>query len=170
MKIRNIAALNREDGFTFVELIVILVIISIMTFSIAINFNDSNSGIKCEFVIKKIAADVRYARQMALAKGTGTRVYIDASNNQYYLKWSNGNYIQNPETGADFIIQLGDGGFQSIEITGTEFLNGRLDFSTQGNPSNSGANFSGELNLVTLNSKKALRVVANTGFLKIADI
>ncbi len=121
-------------------------------------------------MIKKIATDVRYAQQLAMSKGRGTRVYINQTNNRYYLKWNDDTYIPNPIGGGNFIVQLGQGDFNSVAITATAFSGGRLDFNTAGSPLNQGASFSGILNLVTLNNAKKIVVTANTGLLKIQDL
>ncbi|MFQ5863942.1 MAG: GspH/FimT family pseudopilin [bacterium] len=166
---RHFRISNNQNGFTLIELIVLITIIGILSFIAVAKLGDSNSKLQYKTVIQKIAADVRYAQQLAISEGKGTRVYIDQTNNRYYLKWSDGTYIQNLVGGGDFIVQLGVGDFSAVQITGTEFVNGRLDFSTSGVPSNAGAAFTGELNLVTLNNDKKLQITANTGFLKIED-
>lgn len=160
---------NSPNGFTLLELIIVVTIIGILSYVAVVNLSNSNSRLQYETIIHKIASDVRFAHQLAMSQGMGTRVYIDQANNRYYLKWADGTFIQNPVGGGDFIIQLGVGDFNGVEITGTEFVNGRLDFSTSGLPSNAGSAFSGELNLVTLNNAKKLKVTANTGLLKIED-
>ncbi|MFQ5753861.1 MAG: prepilin-type N-terminal cleavage/methylation domain-containing protein [bacterium] len=167
---RQLRKVNNQKGFTLIELIVIITIIGILSYIAVANFSDSNSQVQYGTLIRKIATDVRFAQQLALTEGRSTHVYIDQANNRYYLKWDDGTYIQNPVGGGDFIVQLGVGEFSAVQITGTEFVNGRLDFSTSGIPLNAGSVFSGELYLVTLNNAKRLQVTANTGFLKIEDL
>jgi len=161
---------NRANGFTLVELIIIVIIIGILSFFAVAKLGDSNAKLQYETVIQKMATDIRYARQLAISEGREARVYVDVSNNCYYLKWSDGTYIENPIGGDNFIIQLGSGDFSSIQITGTELDYGRLDFNAAGRPLNAGANFAGELTVVTLNNAKRLKITANTGFLKIETL
>lgn len=168
MNITDITKKN-QNGFTLTEVIVIVVIVGVLAYFAIANFGDSHSRLQNESVLKKIISDVRYARELALTEGEETRVYFDQTNNRYYLKWDNGNYIQNPVGGGDFIVQLGEGEFSQVNITSSAFSAGWLDFDTRGTPSNAGVPFSDELNLVSLYNSKSITITANTGFLKIEN-
>ena len=168
MNITDITKKN-QNGFTLIEVIVIVVIVGVLAYFAVANFGDSHSRLQNESVLKKIISDVRYARELALTEGEETRVYFDQTNNRYYLKWDNGNYIQNPVGGGDFIVQLGEGEFSQVNITSSAFSAGWLDFDTRGTPSNAGVPFSDELNLVSLYNSKSITITANTGFLKIEN-
>ena len=134
------------------------------------NFGDAYERLQIDAILLKIASDVRYARDLALTEGRGSRVYIDVSNNKYYLKWDDESYMQNPIGGGNFVIQLGQGNFSKVQITGTDFSNGgQLDFGTSGAPKNAGASFQGELKLVSINDAKQVIITANTGFVRIED-
>lgn len=170
MNRKHFSIISEQTGFTFLELVIIIVIVGILSYLAVANFTDSHTRLQYQTLAQKIATDVRYARDLAFSEGEGTQVHIDQANNRYYLKWSDGTYIQNPVGGDNFIIQLGEGDFSDVQITGTSFSGGRLDFDTSGAPLNSGATFSGELTLVELNGAKRIVVVANTGLLKIEDI
>ena len=159
-----------QSGFNLVELIVVVVIVGVLSIYAAAKFEVSTSRLQPNTVIKKIAADLRLAQQLALTEGQGTSVYIDQSNNRYYLKWADGNYVEKLVGGGDFIVQLGTGDFHSVYITESQLVNGRLDFQTNGRPLNGGLTFSGQLNIVTLNNAPKLLIAANTGFLSIDDL
>lgn len=161
---------GNESGFSLVEVVVILSIVGILTIAAVALLNNSNPKFQYETMMRKMASDVRFAQELALSSGTGTSVYIDQTNNRYYLQWNGGAYIQKPVGGEDFIVQLGSHEFADVQITATAFTNGKLDFSTSGVPLNSGAPFSGELNLVTLNNALSLRITANTGLLRIEEL
>lgn len=170
LKKNSIIMINDYNGFTLVELIVVIAVVGVLSYFAVASFTDSHGKLQYESLAQKVAADVRYARDLALSEGKGTRVFIDQGNNRYYLQWNDGTYIEKPIGGGNFIIQLGTGEFKGIQITGTGFSGGRLDFDTSGSPRNAGADFTGSLNLITLNNKKKIVVTANTGFLKIADL
>ncbi|MFQ5706881.1 MAG: Tfp pilus assembly protein FimT/FimU [bacterium] len=161
--------LQRENGFTFIEIIAVVVLIGILAYVAVARLNDSHKRLQLETVVRKITSDTRFAQQLALTQRTGTRIYIDQTNNRYYLKWESGAYIENPVGGSDFIIQFGQGKFRDVTITGTAFTGGRLDFDSVGSPLNAGAAFSGTLTLVTFNNSKRIRITANTGLLSIED-
>ncbi len=160
---------DNQNGFTLMEVIVIVVIVGVLAYFAVANFGDSHSKLQYQSVLKKIVSDVRYARELALTEGEGTRVYFDQSNNKYYLKWENGNYIQNPVGGGNFIIQLGVGEFSQVSITGSGFSPGWLDFDTKGVPSKAGVPFSDDQLLVSVNNAKSITITANTGFLQIEN-
>lgn len=161
--------LKNQNGFSLLEVIVVVVIVGVLAYFAVANFGDSHSRLQYESVLKKIVSDVRYARELALTEGEKTRVYFDQTNNRYYLKWDNGNYIQNPGGGGDFIVQLGEGEFSQVNITSSAFSAGWLDFDTKGAPSNAGVPFSDNQNLVSLNNAKSITITANTGFLQIEN-
>ena len=168
---KRCAAFKNQNGFTLIEMVVVIMIVGIMSYAVVANFSDTHENLQINAVILKMAQDVRYARDLALTEGKGSRVYIDLSNNQYYLKWDDDSYMQNPLGGGDFVVQLGrPGEFGSVQITNTAFSNGgQLDFLTSGAPRNAGSPFSGELTLVTINYEKKIVITANTGFVRIED-
>ena len=158
---------QNSSGFTLIELVVVIVIVGILSYVGIAKFTDNQGTIQSASLIKKIAADVRYARELALSSTLGTYVYVDIANNKYYLKWANGAYVQKPIGSDDFIVQLGQDEFSSVHITGTAFSGGRLDFTTHGLPLNSGNSFNGTLNLITLSGGEKVDIVANTGMIKV---
>jgi type II secretion system protein H len=162
--------MENSSGFTLVEIIVVVVITGILSFIALASLSNHQTTFEYESIIKRIATDVRFAQQLAISEGRSARVYIDITNNRYYLKWDDGAYVKQPLGNADFIVQLGEGEFSSTNITSTAFTSGRLDFTTTGRPLNAGAEFAGELNLVTINNAKRIVINANTGFLRIEDL
>ena len=161
--------LRSDSGFTFVELIAVVTIVGILSYVAAAHVVGSEDDLQYESMLHKIAADVRYAKLLALSDGQGTRVHIDLSENRYYLKWDDGNYVKKPLGAEDFIVQLGTGYFNDVQITATSFTGGRLDFDTRGSALNGGTPFVGMLDLITLNNQKKIRI-NSLGFLQIKDL
>lgn len=147
-----------------------VVIVGVLSFIAFASLSNRHTQLEYETVAKRIATDVRFAQQLAMSEGQGTRVYIDVVNNRYYLKWDDGTYVKQPIGNADFIIQFGEGIFSDVSISSTAFSSGRLDFTTTGKPLNAGAAFSGSLTLVTINNAKKIVINANTGFLRIENL
>ncbi|MFQ5754110.1 MAG: Tfp pilus assembly protein FimT/FimU [bacterium] len=98
---------KKQTGFTLIEVIVIMVILGILSYVVVANMESTHTKLQYESITKKILSDVRYARELALTQGKGSRVHIDVLNNRYYLKWEDGSYIQNPIGGGNFVVQLG---------------------------------------------------------------
>ena len=167
---KRCATFKNQNGFTLIEMTVVIIIVAILSYAVVANFTDSHESLQLNAITLKLASDVRYARDLALTEGMGSRVYIDLSNNQYSLKWDDDSYMLNPMGGGDFVVQLGTPGeFGAVQITATAFSGGRLDFGTSGSPKNAGSSFSGELDLVTINNEKKVVITANTGFVRIED-
>ena len=167
---KRCATFKNQNGFTLIEMIVVIIIVGILSYAVVANFTDSHESLQLNAITLKLASDVRYARDLALTEGRGTRVYIDLTNNQYYLKWDDESYMVNPLGGGDFVVHLGiPGEFGAVQITSTAFTGGRLDFGTSGAPKNAGNSFSGELLLVSINNEKKIVITANTGFVRIED-
>ncbi len=167
---KPISKTKSQQGFALIELIVVIVIAGLVSTYFIANYESSFHTVQFETMVQKIAADVRYARDIAMSHGQSVYVHIEPSNNKYFLKWADGNYVKNPYGGENFIIQLGAGEFSNVSLTGTAFSGGRLDFDTFGKPFNAGNDFTGTLSLVSVNSQKQILVSANTGFLQIEEL
>ncbi len=168
---KRCAAFKNQNGFTLIEVVVVIVIVGILSYAVVANWSDTHENLQINAIILKMASDVRYARDLALTEGMGSRVYIDVSNNLYYLKWDDDSYMVNPLGGGDFVVHLGiPGEFGAVQITSTAFTGGRLDFGTSGSPRNAGNSFSGELILVSINNEKKIVITANTGYVRIENL
>jgi len=154
---------KREEGFTFIELIVVVVIIGVLSYAAYVNFSNSHENVQVQTAARRLVSDVRYAQELAMTTGNEARVYVDASGNRYSLKWATGSYVQKPVGGGDFIVEFGEGDFPDVTITSTEFTNGRLDYLSTGAPRNFGSTFNGTKVLAVLNNTTSVVITANTG-------
>lgn len=161
---------SNDNGMTLIELIVVVVITGILSYVAVAKFSGKHEEFQYEALVRKMTADIRYAQQLAITERTGTRVYVDQSNNRYYLKWEDGSYLTDPVSGGNLIVQLGEGNFNDVQITGTEFSSGRLDFSSSGVPMNAGTPFSNTLMLVTMNNTKRIRITPHSGLLIVENL
>lgn len=159
-----------QAGYSLIELTVIIAIVGILAFVAVANFDSPHKIIQREAMIRKLADDIRYARDMALAHSRGTRVYLDARSNCYYLKWEDDEYLSNPVGGGNFIVNLGRNQFPNVKIASSAFGGGRIDFSAEGLPQNNGEDFDVAMNAVTLNGGEKITIWPNTGHIAIEGL
>ena len=152
-----------EKGVTFLELVILIVVIGILSYLGMANLSNSNDSIKESSLAKKILADVRYAQEMAMSHGQLVQFIVETGQNRYSLKWADNSYVQTPMAEKDFIVDVDDSYFVGVSISSTGFSSGTLQFDSQGAPLNNGSTLSVETTLLQLNGSATLRVVPGTG-------
>ncbi len=155
--------LSDERGVTFLELIILIVVIGILSYLGMANLSNSNESIKESSLAKKVLADVRYAQEMAMSHGQLVKFIVETGQNRYSLKWADNSYLQTPMAEEDFIVDVDDGYFVGVSISSTGFTNGTLKFDAQGTPLNDLATLGVETTLMQLNGSTTLRVIPGTG-------
>lgn len=149
-----------------IELVLLIVILGILS-SLAYNRMTEEASLRLSVAVRKLITDVRYAQQLAMTQGKRTRFYIDLTNNRYYLKWNDGTYVEDPLGGGDFIVNLGEGEFQKVEITATDFTQGYLEFDLWGSPYASGSLLNSQKVVAILNEGVSIQITPYTGKLVI---
>lgn len=86
---------GRRRGFTIVELLIVVVILSIVALT-AIPMMSSAASIQIRSAANIIAADIEYARSMAISRGQNHKVVFDKDTDSYKLVDLNGVTIQHP--------------------------------------------------------------------------
>jgi len=159
--------LSRQSGFTLIETVITITILGILSIVVVSNFESSSAELQKDASIRKIASDLRYARDMAMTSGTGVSFVVDQANNSYSILWDGGAYMKNPVTGSNFVVELGKREFSAVSITATGFSGGILNFSPSGLPTDNGSGFAGQRTLLTINNKSTISVVGGTGLVRV---
>lgn len=93
---------GRETGFTMVELIVIIVLISLLAFMAASRF--PGGGMDVSSQAEQLAADIRYAQTLSMTRGDRYRINLTAAG--YQVTDSAGNPEVHPGTGSTSAVAL----------------------------------------------------------------
>jgi prepilin-type N-terminal cleavage/methylation domain-containing protein len=155
---------RRGFGFTVVELLIVVVILSIVALT-AIPMMSSAASIQIRSAANMIAADVEYARSMAISRGQNYRVVFDKNADSYQIVDLNGNVIQHPvKKGFTYVIDFrNDSRLSRVDITNASF-NGlqTVEFDCLGSPVNGGT-----VNLQAGAVTSTISVEPVTGFVSI---
>ena len=100
------SSLFTQRGFTLLELIIVVSILSIFAALALPTFNNAFSDYKIESAAKRIASDMRYARSYAITTADTINVVFDIGNEKYEIKDSTTQKIKHPFLKKDFIITM----------------------------------------------------------------
>ncbi|MHC4742903.1 MAG: pilus assembly FimT family protein, partial [Planctomycetota bacterium] len=124
-------------GFTIVEVLIVVVILAIAALT-AIPMLSSAGSVEVRSVANMIAADLEYAKSLAIAKGQSYRVVFDTISESYRITDQSGTTISHPvKKGFDYVIDLGSEGLERVDITGADFAGAQqVEFDYLGSPDN----------------------------------
>lgn len=158
--------IKNKDGFTVIELIILLLIIGIISIVVINDFVPSLSATRLEAGRWKLKSDIIYAQSLAAAQQISHGVIFDTALNRYSVYRQNiTNIVNEPSTKQPFTVSFAsDPDFKGVSITGTNFGD-RLEFDSYGTPSDGSANLSSNAT-VTLGSgpySGVVTIIKNTG-------
>lgn len=128
----------RRDGFTLIELVVVLVLMAALSLLTVISFS-SYKGVKVEAAAQKIAMDIKYVRYLALSTSKWYGISFEADPiNTYTVYETDGSIdtaIEDPaHPGRDFLVDLNEY-YEGVLITGANFGGGtKVEFHPLGTP------------------------------------
>lgn len=96
---------KQNNGFTLVELIVVVLILSIAAL-VAIPVFSSAADIQVRSAANRIAADLDYARGLAITRQKNYAVVFDAGSECYDIREAGGDVITNPLDNTNFVVDL----------------------------------------------------------------
>jgi MSHA pilin protein MshC len=95
----------RDDGFTLVELLVIILLLGILASTAIPRFLDKGA-IDVSVTAEQLANDIRYTQSLAMTSGQRNRINLTATT--YQITTSSGGLLTHPATGSTAAISLGN--------------------------------------------------------------
>lgn len=128
-----------QPGFTLVEIIIVVVILSIAAMT-AIPLMSSASSVQIRSAANLIAADLEYAKSMAISRGQNYYVRFNESANSYQIEDQDNNVIQHPvKKGFNYVMNFtNDKRVGKVDITNVSFPSDIVRFDCLGSPDNGG--------------------------------
>jgi len=129
-----------SGGFTMVEIVIVVVIIAIAALA-AVPMMSSASSLQIRSAANMIAADLEYAKSMAISRGERYSVVFDENTESYRIEDQSGAVIQHPvKKGFDYVIDFqNDTRLNKVDIININFnTTSRVQFDCLGSPDNGG--------------------------------
>mgnify|MGYP001073980625 CR=1 FL=1 len=164
---------RNPKGFTLVEVLIVIVILAIAA-AVVVPMASSAGGTQIRAATNMLAADLEYAKSMAISTGQKHWVVFDKTAETYQIEDVNG-VIPHPlrESTAKYIVDFrNDGRLDRVDIVDVDFdLTSRVGFDYLGSPFNgsNGALDSGVVKLQAGGVAKKVNVEPVTGFISITS-
>jgi len=156
---------GKGHGFTIVELLIVVVILSIVALT-AIPMMSSAASIQIRSAANMIAADLEYARSMAISRGQNHSVVFDKNTDSYKIVDQGGTVIQHPvKKGFTYVVDFRtESRLSRVDITNAVFNGDQIVvFDCLGSPDSGGA-----VNLQAGGISTTITVEPVTGFVSIS--
>ncbi|MBN2182415.1 MAG: GspH/FimT family protein [Sedimentisphaerales bacterium] len=154
------------DGFTLIEVIIVIVILAIAAMT-AIPMMSSGASMQIRSASNMIAADLEYAKSMAISRGQSYSVVFDESAESYRIKDQAGTVIPHPvKKGFDYIVDFqNDNRLNKVDIANVNFNSAdSVVFDCLGSPDNGGT-----VNLNANGATATITVEPVTGYISISN-
>ena len=129
--------MKRSDGFTLVELVLVIALLGIMSYFLAPRITDL-FPIQRETAAFKILGDIRYVRSRAISEQVvhGIQFSVHPANNYRAFRSIPATIIKDPaRPNIDMLIQLNAGEFGGVRISAVNFQGGaEVRFDSTGTP------------------------------------
>jgi type II secretory pathway pseudopilin PulG len=155
-----------ERGFTLIEAILIVVLLSIIAITIATNLGGF-SAIKLNAAAKKVASDLRYAQQLSTTKQIIHGIDFSATGYTVYENDNPADPARDPQGGGNFIVNFTSGELAGVTVATTFPANDIVEFNAGGEAlQEDGTLLPGGSNSITLSyqgQSRTLTIVPATG-------
>jgi prepilin-type N-terminal cleavage/methylation domain-containing protein len=128
-------------GFTIVEVVIVVVIIGIAAL-IAVPMMSSAASLQIRSAANMIAADIEYARSMAISRGQNYKVVFDKDADSYKIVDQSDNVIQHPvKKGFTYVIDFqNESRLDRVDIISANFnADQTVIFDCLGSPDSGGS-------------------------------
>lgn len=145
---------NRQKGYTLVELIVVITVVSILAGAVSVSMNDMNETARISNAAMKVLADVRYAQELAMSTSREVNVIVNSASETYDVQWQDtGANVPDPLNNSGTLsVEFGSGDYSQIDIVSSN-IGSRLSFDSFGEPRIDGSRFNSVRSIVLLNSE-----------------
>jgi prepilin-type N-terminal cleavage/methylation domain-containing protein len=154
-----------NSGFTLIELMVVIVILSIAAF-IAIPMMSSAGEIQVSSAADMIAADLEYAKSMAVSRQKSYKVIFDTANESYRIEDANGIISHPVNVGKIYEVNFKtDERVSQVDLASVNFASeSRVEFNYLGAPVNGGY-----VTVVAGGKTVTVSVEAGTGYISVSE-
>jgi len=111
-----------SSGFTIIEILVVVVILTIVALT-AVPMLSSAGSMQLRAAANMIAADLEYAKSMAISRGQNYAVVFDQNLERYQIEDQNFNVIPHPvKKGFNYVVDFrNDGRLSKVDIVSASF-------------------------------------------------
>jgi len=166
-----------KGGFTLIEVMVVVVILVIASMMV-VPMASSASSFQIRSATNMIAADMEYAKSMAIATGQMYSVVFDAGSDSYQINDQNNVVIAHPvNKGTSYIVNFrNDSRLNQVDIVSANFVSTSattsvIKFDYLGSPYDGGGNplNSGTISLKAGMTTMTITVQPVTGFISVSN-
>ncbi|TFG46665.1 MAG: prepilin-type N-terminal cleavage/methylation domain-containing protein, partial [Candidatus Brocadiia bacterium] len=112
--------LRRLGGFTLIEMIIVMVILSLAAMMIVPMLSSAGS-VQVGSAANALAGDLEYAKSMAITRGKYYSVVFDKNNERYWITDEAGTVIKDPISRKDYLRDLPAEGLDKVDIVSADF-------------------------------------------------
>lgn len=154
-----------SHGFTMIEIMVVVVILAI-TAMLAVPMLSSASSVQLRSAANMIAADLEYAKSMAISRQKNYTVVFNELSESYQIEDANGIIDHPVKKGFTYVVNFStDSRIDKVEIADADFSSAsQVEFDWLGSP-----DVGGSVTLQAGGSSMTINVTPVTGYISITD-